>query len=181
MNALAMLELMSVPKGIESADAMLKAASVRLVTAQAVCAGKYIAIVTGDVAAVKESLEAGKECAGSALVDSISISNIHEDVISAINACSEIGEVGAIGVSETYSLSSAVLIADAMVKAADIKLIEVRLGRGLGGKSFVLMTGEVAAVKSAIEAGESIEEVQGMVAKGVIIPSPHPELIKAIV
>ncbi len=181
MNALAMIELMSIPKGIEACDAMLKAASVKLVTAQAVCAGKYIAIVTGDVAAVSESLKAGIACAGSSLVDSTEISSVHDDVICAINACSEIGNVGALGVSETYSLASAVLMADTMIKAANINLIEIRLGRGLGGKSFVLLTGEVAAVKSAMDAAENLEQTQGMVAKGVVIPSPHPDLINAVI
>ena len=52
MNALGMIELNNIPKGIEAADAMLKAAEVELTTAQAVCAGKYIAIVSGEVAAV---------------------------------------------------------------------------------------------------------------------------------
>ena len=55
MNSLGMVEIVSVPAGIEAGDTMLKAASVELVTAQPVCAGKYIVIVTGDVAAVKAS------------------------------------------------------------------------------------------------------------------------------
>ena len=38
------------------------------------------------------------------------------------------------------------------VKAARVDLLEVRLGRGLGGKSFVLLTGEVAAVQAAVGA-----------------------------
>ena len=56
MNALGMIETNSIPVGIEAGDAMLKAADVALVTAQAVCAGKYIVIVSGDVAAVKASV-----------------------------------------------------------------------------------------------------------------------------
>ena len=38
-------------------------------------------------------------------------------------------------------------------KAADVRLMEVRLGLGIGGKSFVTLSGEVAAVQSAIDAG----------------------------
>ncbi|MBO5520268.1 MAG: BMC domain-containing protein, partial [Eubacterium sp.] len=63
MNALGMVEIQSIPAGIEAGDFMLKAASVDLVTAQAVCAGKYIVIVTGDVAAVRSSVQAGEEAA----------------------------------------------------------------------------------------------------------------------
>ena len=106
---------------------MLKAASVQLVTAQAVCAGKYIVLVTGDVAAVKASVAAGEPVSGNYLVDSIVIPNVHDQVISALSACTEISEASALGIIETYSLSSAVICADAAVKAADIDLIEIRL------------------------------------------------------
>ena len=90
MNALGMVELNSIPKGIESADAMLKAANVELVTAQAVCAGKYIAVMTGDVGVVKASVEAGIETAADSLIDSIVIPNIHPQVLSAVAACTQI-------------------------------------------------------------------------------------------
>ena len=39
MNALGMIELTSIPAGVQAGDAMLKAAAVELVTAQPVCAG----------------------------------------------------------------------------------------------------------------------------------------------
>ena len=54
MNALGMIELTSIPAGVQAGDAMLKAAAVELVTAQPVCAGKYIVLVTGEAAAVRE-------------------------------------------------------------------------------------------------------------------------------
>jgi microcompartment protein CcmL/EutN len=74
----------------------------------------------------------------------------------------------------------AVIAADACVKAAEVQLIEVRLGRGMGGKSFVLLTGDVAAVEAAVRAAESLEEAEGMMSKSVVIPSPHPDLIKSL-
>ena len=156
MNALGMIETNSIPLGINAGDAMLKAATVELVAAQPVCAGKYIVIVTGEVAAVRESVDAGKATAGQRLVDSMVISHVHEQVPKAINACNEVGQVAAVGVMEAFSLCAAVVAADAAVKAADIQLMDIRLGRGLGGKSFVTMTGEVAAVRAAIKAGESV-------------------------
>ena len=180
MNALGMIETNSIPAGIESGDAMLKAAEVALVTAQAVCAGKYIVIVSGGVAAVKAAVAAGVETAGYVLVDSIVIPNVDSQVIAAMSASSEIGTPGALGIIETFSLSSAVICADAAVKAAAVQLIEVRLGRGLGGKSFVILTGDVAAAKAAMEAAQAVEEAQGMVAGSVVIPSPHPDILQVV-
>lgn len=180
MNALGMVELNSIPKGIEAADAMLKAAEVELNTAQAVCAGKYIAVVSGDVAAVKASVEAGVEKASDKLVDSIVISSVDPQVLTAISACTEIAYTDAVAIMETFSLSAAVIAADAAVKAAEVTLVEIRLGRGLGGKSFIVMTGDVAACKAAVEAGEALEEVKGLMNESVVIPSPHKDLIQAI-
>lgn len=180
MNALGMIETNSIPAGIEAGDAMMKAADVALVSAQTVCAGKYIVIVTGDVAAVKASVSSGVEVADYALVDSIVIPNVHSQVIEAMSASTEVGEPGALGIMETFSLASAVICADAAVKAADVSLIEVRLGRGLGGKSFVVLTGDVAAVKAAAEAAQGLEEAQGMVARTVVIPSPHPDILQSV-
>ena len=59
-------------------------------------------------------------------------------------------ETEVVGVMETFSLCAAVIAADASVKAAEVDLIEVRLGRGLGGKSFIVLTGDVAAVRAAM-------------------------------
>lgn len=180
MNALGMIETNAIPVGVNAGDAMLKAASVELITAQPVCAGKYIVIVTGEVAAVKESVAAGKATAGQRLVDSMVISHVHEQVPKAINACNEIGQVAAVGVMEAYSLCAAVVAADAAVKAADIQLMDIRLGRGLGGKSFITMTGDVAAVRAAIAAGEKVPEAQGMLSESVVIPFPHPDMIRTL-
>lgn len=179
-NALGMVETNSIPKGIEAGDAMLKAAEVTLSAAQTACAGKYIVIVSGDVAAVKASVEAGRETAGETLVDTMMIPNVDAQVLRAISACTQPGEAGALGIIETFSLSSALLCADCAVKAADIGLVEIRLGRGLGGKSFITLTGGVAAVEHAVASAAALEDTKGMVARTVVIPSPHPDILRAV-
>lgn len=180
MYALGMVETNCIPCGIEAGDAMLKAAEVELVLAQVICAGKYIVCVRGEVAAVRHAVKAGCEVAGNLLVDQFVIPNVHEQVIAAMNGASAVEHVAAVGIVETFSLASAVVVADISVKAADVSLIEVRLGRGMGGKSFVLLTGEVAAVRASVAAAEANEEIAGVLVRSVIIPSPHPDLINAL-
>lgn len=178
MNALGMIECLSIPKGIEAADSMLKTADVSLVTAQAVCAGKYIVLVSGDVAAVAASVEAGKNVCGGSLIDSLLIPNIHPQVLKAVAACSDVPQPKALGIMETFSLCVGIKVADAAVKAADISLIEIRLGRGLGGKAFVILTGDVSACEAAVKAGENAENVAGLIAQSIIIPSPNMDLVR---
>lgn len=180
MYALGMVEVLSIPMGVLAGDAMLKTAQVSLVSAQTVCAGKYIVLVNGDIAAVKAAVGAGVEAAENTLVDSLVIPNVDERVIAAIAGACDVEDVEAVGIMESFSLAAAVQAADAAVKAADVELIEVRLGRGMGGKSFVLVTGDVAAVEAAVAAAENCEETQGMMARSVVIPSPHMDMIRAL-
>ena len=180
MDALGMVELNSISQGILAADAILKAANVSIVKAQPVCPGKYVVIVNGSVADVKSAVEAGSEAAQEHLLDSMIIPRVHDDVVRAMSGCVDLEGVEALGVIETYSLAQALISADAAAKAADVALMEVRLATGLGGKSFVLLTGSISAAKAAVEAGVAERANDGMVVSSVVVPSPHPELKDAI-
>ena len=85
------------------------------------------------------------------------------------------------GAIETFSLCAAVLVADAAVKAADVDLIEIRLGRGLGGKSFITLTGDVAAVGAAVKAGTGEPQARGLISGSVVIASPHPGIVRTFI
>ena len=180
MYAIGVVETLSIPLGILAGDQMLKSADVRLIAAQTVCAGKYIVVVSGEVAAVQAAVSAGIEAAAHGLVDSLVIPNVDERVIRAMSGACEIGAVQAVGVVETFSLACAIQVADAAVKTADVEIIEVRLGRGLGGKSFVVVTGEVAAVHAAVKAGEHADNTEGLVVSSVVIPAPHMDMVRAL-
>jgi len=159
---------------------MLKASDVKLVYAGTVCAGKYVVVVSGGVAAVKASVESGVIEAGISLIDSLVIPNVSEQVLSAAAAAGEIGEIEAVGVIELFSVCSCIAAADAAVKTAAVKLIEVRLGRGLGGKSFAVLTGDVSAVKAAVDAARACPQADGMLSDCTVLASPHKNLIMAL-
>jgi microcompartment protein CcmL/EutN len=52
----------------------------------------------------------------------------------------------------------------------------VRVARGLGGKAFVTLTGNVSAVTSAVEAGAALAAKEGILVGTAIIASPHPAI-----
>jgi microcompartment protein CcmL/EutN len=97
-------------------------------------------------------------------------------VIPAINQTSLPQDLNALGVLEFYTVTAAVYAADAAVKAADVELLNVRLGTGIGGKSFVVLTGDVAAVKAAVDAGAATALENGVVVASTVIPNPRPEV-----
>lgn len=174
------LELNSIARGVEAADIILKTAEVELIYAKAGCPGKYYILFTGEVAAVQASLEAGAATGGSYTVDKCVIPRVHPQVIQAINLAASPENVNAIGVMEFFSVTASVYAADAAVKAADVDLIDVRLGTGIGGKSFVVLTGEVAAVREAIECGIQTENAKGMEVSHVVIPNPRREIFESL-
>lgn len=69
-NAIGMVELSSIAKGMQVTDFMLKSANVGLLMAKTVCPGKYVVMVGGDVAAVTQAINTGEQQGGTLLVDS---------------------------------------------------------------------------------------------------------------
>lgn len=180
METIGFLELNSIAKGIETADIVLKAAAVNLIFARSGCPGKYYLLFTGEVAAVQTSIDAGRAAGGSHVVDCCVIPRVHPQVIRAINMTGLPDGMRAVGVMEFFSVTASIYGADAAVKAADVDLIDVRLGTGIGGKSFVILTGEVAAVSEAVKSGISTPNAEGMLVSSVVIPSPHPEILESL-
>ena len=179
-RALGMVEFSSIARGIYSADQMVKRSEVEITTATTTCPGKYIAIVHGDVAAVKESVETGVETAGEYLVDHIVIPNVHPGVFPAIVGATAPEKIEALGILESYSMSGMVIAADLVLKSAELTAIEIRLGTGLGGKAFFTYTGDVAAVQNGAETGMQELGKNGMLLNSEVIASPSEKIISSL-
>jgi microcompartment protein CcmL/EutN len=111
------------------------------------------------------------------MVDSLMIPNIHPQLIPALTAVTQVPKTGAIGVIEFYSVASAINAADVIAKAAQVTLMEVRIGFAIGGKGFVSFTGEVGAVRAAIAAAEKSSELY---VHSTVIPKPSPRLYETL-
>ena len=98
-TAVGMVEFNSIAAGIDAADQMVKTAQVDPLFFKTICPGKFVAAVTGDVAAVSASVNAGRETHADALVDWFIIPNIHRDVIGALAGATGITERGALGMT----------------------------------------------------------------------------------
>jgi microcompartment protein CcmL/EutN len=168
-----MVEFYSIARGIEVADQMLKAANVDLLLSSATCPGKYITLVHGDIAAVESSVNTAVRMGGEFLVDHLIIPNVDEQIFPAITGSSSVDNIRAVGVIESFSIASLIIAADACVKAASVDLLELRIGSGIGGKSYVVMTGDVSDVNAAVKAGVEIIKDTGNIVCHTVIPSPH--------
>ncbi len=66
-------------------DLMLKAGSVKLLLARSICSGKFLIVVSGDVAEVQAALAAGASAAGASLIERRQIARVHPSVLQAIS------------------------------------------------------------------------------------------------
>lgn len=180
MRAIGMVEFNSIARGIYVADQMVKISDVEIATAAPTCPGKYIAIVYGDVAAVEASVQIGERMAEEFFVDSLLIPNVDAGVFPAITGATMPECVQAVGIIESFSLATMIVCADAVLKAAEVEAIELRLGNGLGGKAYFTFTGDVAAVKAGNDAGVAIAQEQGLLVNAEVIPSPSDLLIPTL-
>lgn len=84
----------------------------------------------------------------------------------------------ALGMVETRGLVPAIEAADAMVKAANVKLIGYeKIGSGL---VTVMVRGDVGATKAATDAGAAAARKVGEVVAVHVIPRPHTDVEKIL-
>lgn len=180
-KALAMAEFATVSTGIRAADMMIKTAEVRVIEAQTVCPGKYIVLIEGALSAVRASIDAVSGEFSDKLIDSFVLGNPHDSIFPAIYGSAEVEDRRALGVLETYSAASIIRAADIAAKTSIVKLIELRIARGMCGKSYMLLTGEVAAVEAAI--AKAKDELRGktMFLDSSVIANPDKKLWETII
>lgn len=182
-KAIGMIELSSIAMGFLVEDAMLKASSVELLLARTICSGKYVVIVGGEVSSVKSSVEAGLNQAQDAFVDHLVIPNVHESLFSALanTVTLKSEEKGALGVIETFTVAAILEAADAAVKAAEVRLFRIHVAMAIGGKGFLMLSGDVASVRAAVEAGAETAKRSGVLVAEIVIPAPDQELFQEYV
>ena len=180
MKAIGMVEYKTVSTGIRAADLIVKTADVELIQAQTVCPGKYIILYTGDLSAVKASTDASKKQYGEALIDSFVLGNPHESLFKALTCTAEIDRIAALGVIETFTGASAIVAADHAAKTAEVTVFEIRVCRGMCGKSYVLLSGSVAAVGEAVASSVEKLKDEGLVLDYAVIPAPSQDFVKTL-
>jgi len=174
--SLALIEFDSIAAGIEAGDAMAKKAPIARLVAGTVQPGKYLVLVSGEVADVEESLAAGLAVGASAVLDHVYLPGVHPHVVDAIAMQRRTQPVDALGVVETRTVAAAIAAADAGVKGAAVNLLEVRLADGLGGHGLVFFDGLVADVEAAVQIGTDAIAGGAALIHAVVIPQLHAEM-----
>lgn len=181
--ALALIEMSSIARGMHVTDAMLKAADVQLVMSRSICSGKFMVMVAGEQSEVEASLEEGVEVSAECTIDTVRIDNVHPDVFPAVASTTHIAmkDAKALGILESFSVASLVEAVDKVAKEAPVAMVGCRLAMALGGKAYLVFTGDVDAVTMSLEAGAEVVEERGLLVNKVVIPDPRPELFRTMI
>lgn len=179
-KALGMIEFKTVSAGVTAADSMVKTAQVELIEAQVVCPGKYIALITGDLSAVDAAVENARVQYGEQMIDSFVLGNPHEGIFPAIYGTTHVEHISSLGVLETFDAAAIIVAADVAAKTSDVELIELRIAKGMCGKSYVFLCGEVSAVEAAISRAKASVSEGGMFLDSTVIAHPDEQICKSI-
>jgi len=164
----------SIAHGVRAADALVKVAPVTPMVFRAVTPGRYFALFSGEVEAVQSATARAIEVGGASVLDHLVLPNPHKSLLAVIDGKAPSEPLEAIGIIETLTMCSLILAADAAAKCGDVRLHEIRLAMGLGGKAFVVISGEVSSVEAAVERGAAVAAERGYLLESVVIPRPDP-------
>lgn len=92
-KAIGMVEYKTVSTGIKAADLIVKTADVELIQAQTVCPGKFIILFSGDLSAVRVSVDAAMVQYPEQLIDNFVLGNPHDSIFKALTCTAEIDDV----------------------------------------------------------------------------------------
>lgn len=176
-QALGLVELTSIARGFIVADAMVKKAPIELLLSEAISGGKYLVMVGGDVASVEESLKDGRELADNTLVDELFIPQLHHQVrLGLLNQFEKLLSLESLAIVETKTVASSIVACDQALKTAEVNLRDLRLGKGIGGKGYFVVSGALHEVQAAHEAARAIVETRGTLVRSEVITQAHADV-----
>jgi len=169
--ALAIVEFSSIAVGTRATDALVKKSPVQLRRVGSFQPGRFASLFTGGVAEVEESFVEALRIGAEALVDRLFLADIEETVLAAVMGENfDWGNGDCLAVIESSTLAGVIEATDAAIKGARVRVIQMRLGDGLGGKGISHLLGEQADIEAAVEIGCHIAQRPDRLIQTSIIP-----------
>lgn len=180
-SAIAVLEFSSITRGLFVVDVVTKKAPVEVLWAEAISHGKFVLLFQGGVGEVQESYDAAVAASGDLLVEDILIPQVTRNLGPAIGGGLVAPKTDtAVGMLESASIAASVEAADRVMKTAPLLLNRFRLGKGIGGKSYFIFSGQLEDVQAGIEVGTEVLESRGSLLGAELIARPHEEFLEVV-
>lgn len=177
--ALGLIELCSIARGLVVVDAMVKKAPVQILRARPVHPGKFVVLAQGGVDEINEAMQAGRRVASESLIDTLLLPFPHAQLAPLLTAAVQPTGAEALGVLEAFSVAATIRAADAVLKAALVDGIVLRLADDLGGKGYFVFSGQQHDVEEGLAHGAAAIG-KGLLAGREMLANPHPEMVAAV-
>lgn len=169
--ALAIIEFSSIAVGTRATDALMKKSPVTLRRVGSFQPGRFAVLFTGQVAEVDEAFVEALRVGADALIDRLLLADIDPTVSAAVlGKAIDWNDGDCLAVIESSTLAGAIEASDAAVKGAAVRIIQIRLGDGLGGKGIAHLIGEQHDIEAAVEISSSKAARPDRVIQTSIIP-----------
>jgi microcompartment protein CcmL/EutN len=167
--ALALIELESIARGIVTLDALHKRAFVDVLMSEAVSPGKFLILFAGREGDVEEAFAAGKTAAGDRLLDTLHLTEAHKGLLPMIRG-ERVGLLPdtALSVQEYASVASALRALDRVLKETRVVAHKLHIARGIGGKAYFVVGGDLADIEAADAVGAAAVEQKQRVQSEII-------------
>jgi microcompartment protein CcmL/EutN len=180
LDALALVEVDSVARGLRAVDALVKRAPVRLLEANLIEPGRFLVLFAGGVAEVGESFEAACEIAGDALMDQLFLPFAHPLLLAGLRGRQvrqSADELDTLGVVEGRRIATTLAACDQSLKDAAVDLTGLRVAGGLGGRAYFIVHGPQHDVEAALTVARRVLDGAGQLHSVECIPRPHDEMV----
>ena len=143
--AIAVIETSSIALGYKILNDSLARAEVEIIEAASISPGKFLILLSGTQGNLESIL---RWVDGEYIVDKVLIESVHEKVLPGLYGLLKTPIAEALLVLETSTLSQGLFAANECLKKANIEVIEIRSGRGIGGRCVSFLTGKASDLKS---------------------------------
>lgn len=177
-EALALVEVDSVARGLRALDALVKRAPVQVLEANLVEPGRFLLLFAGGVAEVGEAWDAALDVAGPGTVDKVLLPFAHQALLAGLRGLEDHdGELDTVGVIEGSHVAGTLEACDRSLKEAQVRLAGLRVQGGLGGRAYYVVHGAQHDVEAAIEAGAAVLSARQGLHRTECIARPHEDML----
>jgi microcompartment protein CcmL/EutN len=177
VEALALVEIDGVARGLRCVDVLVKRAPVTLHEANLIEPGRFLILFSGGVAEVEESFAAATELGGDRVVETMLLPVVHPLLVCGLAGALDLDSPDTVGVVEGRRVAGVLEACDRSLKDASVRLAGVRTQGGLGGRAYYVVHGLQPDVEAALEAGTQVLERRDTLYGIERIAHPHPEFL----
>lgn len=177
-DSLGIVESRTIARGAIVTDVMMKAADVELLRAAPICSGRFLVYVAGNRSSVSTAVSEANAFTDR-LMDSVVISNVSPLVMAVLRPGRIAAEGRSVGIVEAKTVTAGIHAADSAVKQGAVDLVKLVTGQGINGKSYFVVSGEVASVHEAVDA--AVNALGRRLIDHCVMPNPELSVRRKLV